>query len=58
MESDMSADRDPIKSPGTSKEHKDNQVKGGRVAIMLIAGVGILAFGLYGCIMIWAAQGS
>jgi hypothetical protein len=50
-------DRDPIQKPGTSPEHREKQLKGGRIGISIIAGVAILAFLLYAGIVIWAAVG-
>jgi hypothetical protein len=51
-------DRDPIQKPGTSPQHREKQLKAGRIGISLIAGVAILAFMLYAGIAIWAAVGS
>ena len=50
--------RDPIQKAGTSPEHQKKQLKAGRIGITLTAGIAILAFLLYGGIIIKAAMSS
>lgn len=52
----MNVSRDPIEATATSPGEGKTKRRAGRLAIILIAGVGLMFFFLY--LVVWAALGS
>ncbi len=54
----MNVSRNPIEATASSPGERKTKRRAGRLAIILIAGVGLMFFFLYLCIVFWAALGS